>query len=66
MLRKMGVLATEMEAAALHAVGQARDLRTGALFVPTDATLSVARRDEALSDAALVAAGALMSASSAG
>jgi uridine phosphorylase len=66
MLRKLGVLATEMEAAALHAVGQVRGMRTGALFVPVDRTLSVARRGEALSDAAWVAAQALLSAPSRG
>jgi uridine phosphorylase len=60
MLRKLGVLATEMEAAALHAVGQVRGLRTGAIFVPTDDTLSAGQRREALSDAAMVAARALV------
>lgn len=60
--RRMGVLATEMEAAALHAVGQVRGLHTAALFVPVDDTLSVASRAEALWDAARVAAQALLSA----
>lgn len=58
-LRKLGVLATEMEAAALYAVGQVRGLRTGAIFVPVDDTLSAAQRREALSEAAGVAAHAL-------
>ena len=59
----LGVLATEMEAAALYAVGQARGLRTGAVFVSVDGTLSNTRRREALSEAALVAARALVGAS---
>jgi uridine phosphorylase len=58
-LRKLGVLATEMEAAALHAVGQVRGLRTGAIFVPVDDTLPADQRREAMSEAALVAARAL-------
>lgn len=60
MLRRLGVLATEMEAAALHAVGQVRGLRTGAVFVPTDDTLSAVQRIEAISEAAWVAARALV------
>jgi uridine phosphorylase len=63
MLKKMGVLATEMEAAALHAVGQVRGLRTGAVFVPVDQTLPTAQRAAALTDAAWVAARALADAS---
>ena len=59
-LRRLGVLATEMEAAALHAVGQVRGVRTGAVFVPVDDTLSNDQRREALSEAALVSARALV------
>jgi uridine phosphorylase len=45
-LRSMGVLATEMEAAALFAVGVVRGTQAGAVLVPTDGTIS---RDQALS-----------------
>jgi uridine phosphorylase len=54
-LRAIGVLATEMEAAALFAVATVRGFRAAALFVPVDDTLSAAAALGSLTTAALVA-----------
>ncbi len=43
MLRSIGILATEMEAAALFAVATARRLQAAALFVPVDSTISTSQ-----------------------
>jgi uridine phosphorylase len=59
MLRAVGVLATEMEAAALFAVATVRRLQAAALFVPVDETIS---RDSALASLCIAAAVGVMGA----
>lgn len=57
LLRSTGVLATEMEAAALFAVAAVRRLRSAALLVPVDRTLNPARKLAALQTATRIAVG---------
>lgn len=59
LLRAVGALATEMEAAALFAVATVRRLQAAALFVPVDRTLTGERKRAALRNAARVAGQAL-------
>ncbi len=54
-LRSIGVLATEMEAAALFAVATVRRFQSAAVFVPVDHTVSAAEVFRALRDAAVIA-----------
>jgi uridine phosphorylase len=54
-LRSIGVLATEMEAAALFAVATVRGFQAAAIFVPIDRTISAADLLSALKDAAVIA-----------
>lgn len=59
-LREIGVLATEMEAAALFAVATVRRFQAAAILVPVDHTISAADALISLKDAAAIAvAGAL-------
>jgi uridine phosphorylase len=59
-LRSAGVLATEMEAAALFAVAQARGSRAGAVFAAVDDTLTPERTLAVLGTAARIARVAMM------
>jgi uridine phosphorylase len=54
-LRSIGVLATEMEAAALFAVATVRRFQSAAMFVPVDRTISATEVLSALRDAAAIA-----------
>jgi len=60
MLRALGILATEMESAALFAVGLVRKIRTGSLLVPVDGQLGADRKREALQGAARLAAATMI------
>jgi len=55
MLRSIGVLATEMEAAALFAVAAVRGFQAAAIFVSVDRTISAADVLSALKGAAVIA-----------
>jgi uridine phosphorylase len=57
MLRSIGVLATEMEAASLFAVATARRLQAAALLVPIDSTISASQVLGALKMATRIAVG---------
>jgi len=57
-LRSIGVLATEMEAAALFAVATVRRFQSAALLVPVDATLTQERSMESLQAATRIAVAA--------
>jgi uridine phosphorylase len=59
-LRALGVLATEMESAALFAAAMVRRVRAGALLVPVDGSLSRDHRVSSLRAAARVAATAMI------
>lgn len=63
-LRALGVLATEMEAAALFAAATVRRIRAAAVLVPVDGSLSDDDLRQALGQAAQIAVAAIRSSSS--